>query len=130
MIQWTDAIKTGHAQVDAEHKQLIEALNDLESALRDGAAREHVGKIIDFLNSYTRQHFAHEEVYMDKVQCPSREQNCREHALLISRLDSWIERYQAGASLTLILEIHRELANWVTGHILKIDCKLRGCRGS
>lgn len=128
MIQWNETLMTGHPVVDADHKQLIDALNELETALRDGAGREKITGTLDFLNRYTREHFAREETHMKNVGCPSYEENCREHALLISRLDSWLVRLEQGPSITLVLEIHREIANWIRSHILKTDCKLRGCR--
>jgi hemerythrin-like metal-binding protein len=130
MIQWNEVLMTGHAQVDADHKKLIEALNELETALREGSGKENISRIIEFLNRYTREHFDREEAYMKNVGCPAYDQNCREHALLISRLDSWIAQLDHGPSITLVLEIHREIANWIRSHILKTDCKLRGCRTS
>jgi len=114
--------------VDTDHKQLIDSLNQLEDSLRDGAGKENIGKLLDFLNRYTRDHFAREEAHMKKIGCPAYNENCREHTLLISRLDVWLERLQRGTSITLVLEVHREIANWIRGHILKTDCKLRGCR--
>lgn len=128
MIQWNETLATGHATVDTDHKQLIDSLNQLENSLRDGAGKENVGKILDFLNRYTREHFTREEAHMKKVGCPAYNENCREHALLISRLDVWLERLQQGTSITLVLEVHREIASWIRGHILKTDCQLRGCR--
>jgi len=128
MIQWNETLATGHAMVDTDHKQLIDSLNQLEDSLRDGAGKENIGKLLDFLNRYTRDHFAREEAHMKKIGCPAYNENCREHTLLISRLDVWLERLQRGTSITLVLEVHREIANWIRGHILKTDCKLRGCR--
>lgn len=119
---------TGHAVVDADHKQLIDSLNQLEDALREGAGKEHIAGLLDFLNRYTREHFAREEAHMKQVACPSYAENCREHALLISRLDGWLTRLEQGSSISLVLEVHREIASWIRGHILKTDCKLRGCR--
>jgi hemerythrin len=128
MIQWNDTLATGHDFVDNDHRKLIDSLNELETALKEGAGKETIAKILDFLNTYTREHFAREETHMQRVACPAYAENCREHALLISRLDSWLERLEQGTSISLVLEVHREIANWIRGHILKTDCKLRGCK--
>jgi hemerythrin-like metal-binding protein len=130
MIQWNETLATGHAVIDADHRQLIDSLNELETSLREGAGRENIANILVFLNRYTREHFAREEVHMKNVGCPAYAENCREHTLLISRLDTWLERLQEGTSITLVLEVHREIANWIRSHILKTDCKLRGCKTS
>lgn len=128
MIQWNDTLATGHTIVDNDHRKLIDSLNELEIALKEGRGKDNIPKILAFLNLYTREHFAREEAHMKKIGCPAFDENCREHALLISRLDNWIERLQNGASTVLVLEIHREIANWIRNHILRVDCKLRGCR--
>ncbi|MFT3782531.1 MAG: hemerythrin family protein [Nibricoccus sp.] len=127
MIQWTDTLATGHAVVDADHRKLIDSLNQLEESLRNGAGKENIPNILKFLDTYTREHFAREEAHMKAVGCPAYQENCREHALLVSRLDTWLERLGQGASITLVLEVHREIANWIRNHIIKTDCKLRGC---
>ncbi len=128
MIKWNETLATGHDVVDADHRQLIDSLNELEASLREGAGTETIGKILEFLNHYTREHFAREEAYMQKIGCPAYAENCREHALLVSRLDTWLERLNEGTSITLVLEVHREIANWIRSHILKTDCKLRACK--
>ena len=128
MLQWSDAFATGHDLVDNDHRKLIDSLNELENALKEGAGKETIGKILEFLNNYTREHFAREEAHMQAVACPAYAENCREHTLLISRLDVWLMRLEQGTSITLVLEVHREISNWIRGHILKTDCKLRGCK--
>ena len=128
MINWNDSLATGHPAVDQDHRALIDSLNNLERALQQGAGKEQVEKILGFLNTYSREHFAREEQHMLKVGCPAHAENCREHAAFVAKLDGWIAQLQQGASTSLVLQIYRETANWIRGHILKTDCKLRGCR--
>ncbi len=128
MIQWNDTLATGHPVVDNDHKQLIQSLNELDEALKRGAGKEQVVAIIAFLNKYTREHFYREEAYMTKVGCPSRIENCAAHAALIAKLDGWVKRLEAGVNTSLVLEVYRETSQWIQGHILKVDCKLRGCK--
>ena len=128
MIQWNDTLATGHPVVDNDHKQLIKSLNELDEALKRGAGKEQVVAIIAFLNQYTREHFYREETYMTKVGCPSRIENCAAHAALIAKLDGWVKRLETGVNTSLVLEVYRETSQWIQGHILKVDCKLRGCK--
>jgi hemerythrin-like metal-binding protein len=128
MIQWNDSLVTGHPLIDNDHRQLIASLNELELALQKGAGKEQIGKILDFLNRYTREHFRREEAHMKHVACPSYDENCREHDALLAKLDAWAARLSQGVSTSLVLDVHREIAGWIRGHIVKIDCKLRGCR--
>jgi hemerythrin len=129
MITWNATLETGHASVDADHKQLIDQLNHLSDALTRGEGKEQITGMIVFLNSYAREHFAREEAHMQKAACPGYAENCRAHAQFVAKLDGWVVRLKsAGATTSLVLEIHREACAWLKTHIVGVDCKLRGCR--
>jgi hemerythrin-like metal-binding protein len=130
MIEWTSALETGHAMVDRDHRTLINSLNELERAMKDGAGREEISRLITFLNHYTRGHFAREETHMACVGCPAQAQNKQAHRELIAKLDQWVVRLQQGATTSLTLEVYRETSRWITGHILSVDCKLRECHAA
>ena len=128
MISWTPALETGHPVIDDDHKKLIASLNELDAALQRGAGKEQVVPLIAFLNHYAREHFAREEAHMARVQCPSAAVNARAHKDFVAKLDGWLAKLQAGPSLSLVLDVHRETSQWIRAHILSVDCKLRGCR--
>jgi hemerythrin len=128
MITWSDKLETGHAMVDNDHKQLIGQLNTLSDSLRKGEGNDRLIEMIVFLNHYAREHFAREEEHMQRVGCPAYAENCRAHDQFVAKLEAWITRLKsAGASTTLLLEVHREACAWIQNHIVGVDCKLRGC---
>lgn len=129
MITWSDKLETGHAIVDNDHKQLVTQLNALSDSLKSGVGSERLVEMIVFLNHYAREHFAREEAHMQRVGCPAYTDNCRAHDQFVSKLEAWIARLKsAGASTSLVLEVHREACAWIQNHIVGVDCKLRGCR--
>jgi len=128
MIPWTPALETGHPVIDDDHKKLIASLNELESALRKGEAKDKIIPLVAFLNQYAREHFAREEAHMTRVNCPSAGVNQQAHREFVARLDTWLVKLRSGASLSLVLEVHREISKWIGAHIVSVDCKLRGCR--
>ena len=129
MITWTPALETGHAVVDEDHKQLVAQLNALSDALARGEGKDRIMEMLTFLGNYARDHFAREEAHMQQVQCPAFAENCRAHAQFQARLANWLQRLTAaGASTSLVLDVHREASAWIKAHILGVDCKLRGCR--
>jgi hemerythrin len=130
MITWTTELETGHASVDNDHRKLVESLNALEAALREGAGKEKIAAMIGFLNQYAREHFKREEEHMQRTNCPAYAENCREHKAFVSRLNAWVLRLNDKPSTTLVLEVHRETVAWIRAHIIKVDCKLRGCQRS
>ena len=52
---------TGNSLIDAEHKQLFDAINDLMDACAQGVGREKIMSTTQFLNSYVNKHFGDEE---------------------------------------------------------------------
>jgi len=129
MIQWNASLATGHSIVDQDHQRLIASLNELDDALKNGVGKDRIAMQIAFLNEYARSHFVREEAHMQRVGCPAYARNCREHELFVARLDGWVSRLKSeGATTSLVLEVYRDTAAWIGGHIIKTDCQLRDCR--
>ena len=128
MITWSASLETGHSVVDRDHKQLVAQLNALSDALTRGEGKDQITGMLVFLSSYAREHFSREEAHMQMVGCSAYEENCRAHDQFMTRLDGWIQKLRtAGASTSLVLEVHRDASAWLRGHIMACDCKLRGC---
>jgi len=131
MITWTSSLETGHAVVDYDHKRLVEQLNQLSEAIQRGEGQERIAKMIEFLRRYAREHFAREELYMQRVGCPAIRENCHAHSKFITLLDDWINRLRTTPARTsLVNEIHDEACAWFTAHVVGVDCKLRRCATS
>jgi hemerythrin-like metal-binding protein len=96
--------------------------------MKEGASRDQIKSMVVFLDNYTAGHFEREEAYMKEVACPSLVENCKAHAALREKLGKWKEQLNQGASTALVIDIHKETSAWIMGHIIKVDCKLRGCQ--
>ena len=66
-IRWTDADKIGHEQIDAEHQQLFELVNQFLQASDKGSLTLNAMGMF----KYTREHFTHEEDLMRELGYPS-----------------------------------------------------------
>lgn len=131
MMIWNRSLETGHATIDDDHRNLVDQLNKLSGALARGEGKERILGMILFLNHYAREHFAREEVHMQRVGCPAAAENCRAHAQFVAKLDTWVGQLQSSdVSTPLVLEVHREMCTWIKNHIVGVDCKLRGCRAA
>lgn len=69
-FQWSDDLATGNATIDSEHKTLIKAADDLMTAISGGTATDNLTKSMNFLASYTKQHFLHEEELQESSHYP------------------------------------------------------------
>ncbi|MGL5756684.1 MAG: bacteriohemerythrin [Paraclostridium sp.] len=123
--KWTDELLTGNSQIDNEHKELIKAINDLLEACSKGKGRAELEKTVKFLSSYTKTHFAHEEVLQMKSRYPDYINHKKYHQHFISTVDD-IQRklMESGPSISLVGEINSKVATWIISHIKREDVKV------
>lgn len=57
LLEWNKNLSVGVEKIDQQHKELIEILNKLYLAMKQGQARDEMGKIFLELVSYTECHF-------------------------------------------------------------------------
>ena len=129
MTNWNPRFETGHAEIDAEHREFFTKLTGLKQAIDAGAGREHIVELINLLQRYVLGHFAREELLMRRTNCPAYEKNRTAHRVFAHKLEGWLVLLSSsGSSMSLVLDVHRESFAWIEEHILDCDCQLRNCR--
>ncbi|HTI99206.1 MAG TPA: bacteriohemerythrin [Dongiaceae bacterium] len=128
-ISWNPTtMATGVESIDEQHQELIEMVNNLDQACRQGEAQQHLQEMVEFLVDYTQRHFRHEEGLMEHSRCPNAGKNKQAHQKLLAGVGKFQERLQReGASISLVLELKKFVGSWLTSHICKIDTGLRQC---
>jgi hemerythrin len=125
-LYWKDDYSTGVSDLDEQHKVLINNLNKFYEIVKRGEGAAVVSKMFDFLETYAQKHFAFEEKWMAKVQCPVAEQNKLAHQRFIQAFLNLRQRFEAeGADEDLLTTIHNTLETWLLNHISTIDVQLR-----
>jgi len=122
LIVWDERLETGHAAIDEQHRSLVEILNRLHLAMKQGKGKDELEGILVFLQDYTVNHFAMEERLMAAHRYPGAGQHRRLHAELLAQLGELVARYQAGSTL-LTLPVMNFLEDWLVGHIQDEDCR-------
>lgn len=125
-IRWRDSLIIGIPQIDKQHQELIEALNALGDAMREGKGKDEIEKMLDFASRYAQDHFRSEEACFERYQCPAAEINKRDHKQFAEKfIELQQEFHEKGSSFALVLKIHNEFSNWLLQHIWQVDMKLR-----
>lgn len=125
---WDDSLSTGVPMIDAHHKELIVAINDLAAAIEHGQGSTAIKKLIMFLKYYAEWHFDHEEKCAAKHKCPMAETNQRAHQAFIQTFGNLHEQYrQSDASEAVARQIYEELSRWLVSHIMSIDTEIGRC---
>lgn len=122
---FTKDLETGVAQVDAQHKALFDAMNQLSNACEQGKGRDEIDKTLKFLSDYIITHFSDEERLQRQYGYPDRVQHKAYHDQFKMSVKKMIEEYTAGgASIVLVGEINRKVGMWLLNHIKREDVKL------
>lgn len=127
-LAWNESFRIGLPTIDKQHQELIRQVQELHEAMKQGKARDHIGKMLQFLASYTQQHFADEERAMEQYQCPAAEANKAAHRQLLAKLGELRAEWDCQKTgATVSTEIYRTLSTWLVAHIQGIDLQLREC---
>ena len=123
-FSFTKDLETGNVQIDAEHKQLIAAVNALLEACQQGKGRAQLESAINFLADYTKTHFAHEERLQQSCRYPRYEAHKKWHTDFIAQIQQLRDKFLAqGATLLLVGEVNGKTSLLIS-HIKSADLAL------
>ena len=64
LIEWKDEFSVGVAEVDLEHRDLIDLINDLHTLMGESATHDKVVEMLGEIFAQISAHFALEEKFM------------------------------------------------------------------
>jgi hemerythrin len=122
---WTDELATGNAAIDAQHKQLVKAVNDLIDACKSGKGRTSLNATMKFLVDYTVKHFTDEENLQKQYNYPDFANHKRLHDAFRATAVALAKQLEAeGASIALVAKVNTSVGDWLVKHIKQEDKKL------
>jgi hemerythrin len=116
LIVWSDDYSIGVPEIDAQHRRLVEMLNELHESMLRGDGHEVVHEILSGLVQYTRAHFAAEERLMQSVNYPDYTAHKGEHERLTLKVVEY-QAKQGPGEVTRSLDVLWLLWDWVQEHI-------------
>jgi len=122
-MMWKESYTVGVAEIDYDHKKLVELINKVVSASSYKMGDDYSQKIFDKLISYTKYHLAREESLMAEYDYPDRKNHIIQHRKFIEKVDYFCSNLGTGGK-TSYPEIFDFLKNWLIKHICKTDKKL------
>ena len=142
LISWTDEYAIGHTGLDAEHHQLVDAINEISSIKYAEYKLDQLRPLLEALTIATVNHFKHENTLMRELcfwasQLPAdrrttlntmstaaMNEHCAEHAQALLRLESIIHAFYFGEK-SGGETLGKTLMDWFTEHALEHDVDLR-----
>ncbi|NPA45576.1 MAG: bacteriohemerythrin, partial [Chlorobi bacterium] len=79
LINWNETYSVGNAEMDKQHKKLIEIINKLFKSFKDGNAQEILHEILQEMIDYANYHLNSEEKLLYKYDYPEKEKHEKLH---------------------------------------------------
>ena len=122
LIEWNSGFSVNVADIDRQHQRLIQMINELNDAMKQGKGKEALAKIINGLISYTRTHFTNEEKYFDQFGYPDTDSHKMEHAEFVKKVSEFKDGFDKGQT-GVSIRVMNFLSDWLKNHIQVNDKK-------
>ena len=122
---WTEDWATGNAEIDAQHKQLFIAINNLLDACTSGQGRTRLSETLDFLIDYTLKHFKDEEKLQQQCNYPDHQNHKKLHEGFKTTVEDLAKQLrESGPSVALVSKVNYSIGDWLVNHIKREDKRI------
>ncbi len=120
LVAWTGEFSLNMPEIDQQHQQLIELINQVWAATIDKQHNKvEMIRIVYALERYTVTHFTAEEIFMREIGYAKFAEHKQAHDQFVARIRQEKARVAAGERLNL--DIVHYLKDWLINHILVAD---------
>lgn len=119
--EFTDNLITGNEMIDGQHKELIDKINDLLSAIERDAGKEEAEKTLSYLEDYVNFHFSAEEKFQEEIGYPGIKEHKEKHEELRQTVGMMRELLKSGNKADFSRTVERKVVDWLYYHIQGFD---------
>ena len=123
LIEWRDEFKIGIEEVDFEHQELIELINDLYSETKKEDSAMAVMDCLEEIFAKISAHFALEEKVMRDLQYDQYEDHKEDHEVLLDSIMNIMDEYANDNRLDED-EFADRLNDWFVRHFSTKDARM------
>jgi hemerythrin len=120
-VRWDAALALGHADIDAQHRELFRRFGALVQAMESGDPHE-VHVLFELLGEYVAKHFAAEERVMAQTRYPGANVHAAAHARFVREYAELRALHDAnGATQGVAVKTRTWIGDWLRMHIAGVD---------
>jgi hemerythrin len=119
-VEWTEKLAVGIPEIDDQHKELINILNRLHSAMTEGKGKTVLKDTLADLADYTVTHFYTEERYMARYRYPKLAEHRVEHEAFVAKVKKFQNDFDAGHA-AMSIDLMKFIKDWLVNHITITD---------
>jgi len=123
LIEWKDDFKVGVPDVDAEHRDLIDLINDLHGLMQQQATHDQVSSSLGEIFAQISAHFALEERFMRAAEYDGFPEHKEDHEALLDEIRDIMDRVEVDGSYDE-KRLSGELERWFSEHFKTHDARL------
>ena len=124
LIQWRKEFETGVAEVDHEHQELVDLINQLHEQIGADASREKVNGFLGEVFAKISAHFALEETVMRKHDYDEYLDHKADHEKLLDDLRDIMDDFEAGSDADYKKALGVAVRDWFVNHFKTKDARL------
>ena len=120
ILDWSDEYSINVAEIDSQHKKLLEHVNRLHAGVEAQIDKEDLRQLLLDLVEYAQFHFGFEEKLMREHGMEHMKRHHKEHKLLLRHLGHVVDAISAGKRPAFYSEY--DVSNdWFLAHIRGFD---------
>ena len=123
LISWRDDFALGVAEVDHEHRQLIDVMNQLYQEMLLPNDEGDVSGFLAELEMHISAHFALEERLMQAHGYAEYADHKQDHERLLNQIRDLMDEYEDGVWVDM-KAFSSALADWFSSHFSTFDARL------
>jgi len=120
LMEWNDSFSVNIDEIDNQHKQLINFINQVYKGMMMDEGKEAIGSALESLVGYTKTHFGYEERMFNQYKYPDTKSHMQKHKKLVSQVMEFYENFQSGDAV-VDNELLAFLKDWLVTHIMGTD---------
>ena len=122
-IEWSDDLSMHNPEIDAEHKEFISLVNELNSAIISRHSKDDVESILNRIVNHSIEHFSNEEKLFVAKQYPKTQEHMQHHSGLVITLKKILIDIHNTEFSKEWIEMGLAIKNALVDHILLEDAQ-------
>lgn len=124
LIEWRKEFETGVSEVDHEHKELVDLINELHEQIGAEAPKETIEAFLGEVFAKISAHFALEETVMRKHAYDEYADHKADHERLLDDLRDIMDDFDAGTQADYKGALALAVRDWFVNHFKTRDARL------
>ena len=122
-LEWSDKLNVGIEQIDEQHRELVDILNEMYESVYDNHELSVVCELGERLIQCAILHFEAEDKLLLRHNYPVYQEHCIKHAELTREIQALIDGLRQGETSATMTVMHF-LRDWLSVHIIHEDKKV------